>query len=42
MHQACIIHFTDENFEGQCPGKQSGHGFSQFSEIQLFPIQDDI
>jgi hypothetical protein len=31
MHQACIIHFTNENFEGQCRDKQSGQGFSQFS-----------
>lgn len=47
MHQACIIHFTNENLEGQCWEKQSGQGFSQFSEIQLrrmkgFPIQNDI
>jgi len=47
MHQACIIHFTNENIEGQCRDKQSGQGFSQFSEIQLhrmkgFPIQKDI
>jgi len=47
MHQACIIHFTNENFEGQCQDKQSGQGFSQFSEIQLHRmkgllIQNDI
>lgn len=47
MYEACIIHSTNENFEGQCRDKQSGRGFSQFSEIQLhrmkgFPIQNDI